>query len=111
MYEPVAPFEVVTAASTEPPMPNRVSLPSMLPPGWASLATMSTPSPARCGFPRCSAHSHATRPATKSTTMTPNSSQPWRGRPTIRPKVWVSAAGSTTMASISSKFVSGVGFS
>src|SRR5262249_2590501 len=32
LYDPVAPFDVTTAARTEPPTPKRTSLPSMFPP-------------------------------------------------------------------------------
>ncbi len=33
LVEPVAPFEVVIVVKTDAPIPKRVSLPSMLPPG------------------------------------------------------------------------------
>ena len=110
LYDPVAPFEVVTAASTEPAMPNRVSLPSMLPPGCSADATVSAPRAAIRALPRCSARSHARRPPTKSVNITQKSIQPWRGRPTIRPNVCVKAAGTTAIASSVIRFVSGVGF-
>src|SRR4029450_12973597 len=96
------------AVNTEPLMPKRVSFPSILPPDCPSVSCWSTlltwP---RRGFPACSAQLHSAKPAVKSPTITPNSSHPSRGRPLMRPKVYVRAAGSTAIANISSRFVRG----
>jgi hypothetical protein len=55
---------VAEAQSAELVMPKRVSLPSMLPPGWSALAAWSTPSASSTGLPRCSA---ATQTSTSGT--------------------------------------------
>src|SRR5271165_1915533 len=62
LYDPVAPFYVTTAASTDPPTPKRTSFPSMLPP--------ESPSPPSCGGTDFSATSQTARPATNSKTIT-----------------------------------------
>ncbi len=46
---------VTVANSADCAMPKRTSLPSMLPPGCAAVAAVSTPSCARIGLPACSA--------------------------------------------------------
>ena len=46
---------VITAKSAEFAMPNRVSLPSMLPPDESAVAVWSAPAVVSSGFPRASA--------------------------------------------------------
>ena len=49
--------------------------------------------------------------ATNSTVMAARTAQPWRGSPTMRPKVMHKAAGSTKIASIWSRLLRALGFS
>ena len=91
-----------TAASAEPPTPKRTSFPSMLP----AVIPLATPA---CALD--SAQPHTSSPATNRTVIVQKITHPSRGRPTMRPKVWVNAAGITTIASSSTKLVNGVGFS
>ena len=46
---------VTVVKSAELAMPKRISLPSILPPGWSALGVMSMPSFAKAGFPAPSA--------------------------------------------------------
>src|SRR5690349_7612138 len=102
LYEPVDVFDVTTAASAEPATPKRTSLPSILPPAISR---------ANEGCVVDSAQLHTSNPEIKSAVIVQKITQPSRGRPTIRPKVWVNAAGRITIASSSIKLVNGVGFS
>ncbi len=87
-------------------MPNRTSLPSMLPPTTPAPAATST-----CGLGWASkAHASSTEPS-QSDAMTAASAYPWRRLPTIFPNVPVSANGITRSKAISSRFVNGFGFS
>ena len=102
---------VIAANRLEALMPKRASLPSMLPPGCAALATWSAPSCASNGLPCCSCAVTATTLATKIAVIAARTAQPWRGSPTMRPNMKTSAAGIRKIDSIWAKFASGVGFS
>ena len=64
LYEPVAPFEVVTAVNTDVVTPKRTSLPSMLPPAWAALACVLSER-GSSGLPCCSAQPQISSPTSK----------------------------------------------
>ncbi len=102
---------VTTANRLAARMPKRVSLPSMLPPGWKSVAWMSTPCAVRCGLPACSAYITTTTATTKISAIAQISAWPWRFSPANWPKEKHSAAGIRKIASICTKLVSAVGFS
>ena len=96
---------VVTAANSPPTAaPKRVSLPSMLPMAWLTPAGKS-------GLPPASPIMATTAPTTRTPAIAAKMVQPWRWLPAIRPNAQVRAKGKARMASISSQFVSGVGFS
>ena len=70
---------VVTAANrADALMPNRTSLPSMLPPACKALAVCSTPSPTHCGLPTFSAETTAITATTNITVMAARIAKPWR---------------------------------
>ena len=70
------------------------------------------PSAANCGLPRCSAQiAGVDAHQEHAVAIAANSAHPWRRSPAILPNVWVSAAPIAKIASISSRLVSGVGFS
>src|SRR5579872_1465213 len=76
-----APHEVpvVTVAKRdELTMPNRTSLPSMLPPGLSDDATTSTPSLAWIGLPRASARYEVVTPAKNRMYIAAQIAHPWR---------------------------------
>ena len=83
------PFEaevVAVAHRAEFAIPNRTSLPSMLPPAWRSLAWWSTPSDASVQ-PRCSATTQTASRPTKTIVIAARTAQPWRVSPTMTPNV------------------------
>jgi hypothetical protein len=111
---PTAPSPDAVAAETnsaELAMPNRCSLPSMLPPGEPAITCVLRPAWCWAGEPCASAAYIAPVPPRKITSITAYSAQPWRGRPIMRPKVTVKAAGTSSISSSSMKLVSPVGFS
>ena len=97
---------VTVAKRAEAKIPKRTSFPSMFPPAGSS------PRAIRRGFPTASACQQTRTPARKRTAMAPQTVQPWRRFPTIRPKIVGQAAdGMRKMERIWMKFASGVGFS
>ena len=106
-HELIAPVLVpVVTAPNRPPRadPNRISLPSMLPRAWSTVVGKS-------GLPWYSWFIATTAPTSRTADIAAKIVQPWRWLPAYRPKVYVSANGSSRMANISSQFVSGVGLS
>ena len=109
-----APHEasVVTVAKrAESPMPNRTSLPSMLPPVPPAVGADARPAAWWIGFPRCSATLQTTTPARKRSAIAAKTAQPCRTDPVIRPSVFVRPAPIAKIRTIWRKFVPGVGFS
>ena len=94
---------VAAANSPEAAGPNRISLPSMLPPATRRCA----------GLPGVARTPMATRRqrAIQSTNIAANTAQPWRRSLAIRPNVYGSANGITGSAQISRRFVKPFGFS
>ena len=85
-----APVEVAVvevAHRAELAIPNRTSLPSILPPDCKLLAFWLTPSAVIDGLPCCSAQTVTDRQTTKITVMAASMAQPLRVSPTILPKV------------------------
>ena len=102
---------VIVAKRAESPIPNRTSLPSMLPPVPPAVGRAATPSFWWIGFPFCSAISATNAPTKNINAIAPKTAQPCFTDPVIRPRVFVSPAPTAKMRIISRKFVPGVGFS
>src|SRR5579864_8876483 len=101
---------VTVANSAEFAIPNRVSLPSMLPPGCPLLTCWLTVAGYN-GFPRDSAQYAVVTPAKKRIAMAPHTAQPCAGEFVIRPSVYVRPADTAKIENSSIKFEYGVGFS
>jgi hypothetical protein len=101
---------VPTVISAEPSGPNRVSLPSMFPPGLTPLATWATDAGSRW-LPCSSACIETTVWTTKMMAITATRAYPWRGLPMSRPNMKMIANGSTMTNSRSNMLVKPVGFS
>ena len=86
LTEPFDADVVAVAHSAELAIPNRTSLPSMLPPDESALAVWSTPCFTSVA-PFCSATTHVTSPPTKITVMAARRTQPCRVSRTMTPKV------------------------
>ena len=78
---------VAVANSADVAMPNRVSLPSMLPPDWVAVGAVSTPSLARIGLPACSAGYVTKTPIRNMIDMAQKSAHPFRVSLTMWPNV------------------------
>src|SRR6185295_4244593 len=102
---------VTVAKSAELAMPNRHSLPSMLPPGDTALALWSAPAPSSSGLPRASAQYAVVTPARKRNAIAPQTAHTCLGDPVIWPSVKVRPAEIAKMQNIAKKFDNGVGFS
>src|SRR5450755_826183 len=104
LFTAPSPLAVPAATnSADPAVPKRCSLSCRLAPC----------SPAACiaGVPWASAAYRTPTPATNSTSMAEYSAQPWRVRPTMRPKVFVIAAGISSISRASTTLARPVGFS
>ena len=82
---PVDVAVVVAANNPEAPIPNRVSLPSMFPPGCVAEAAWSAPARATIGLPCCSAPMATATEIPQSRNITAKMAQPCRREPTMRP--------------------------
>ena len=78
---------VAVAQSAEDAMPNRASLPSMLPPMFVAVATGSAPSLDNNGLPPCSARHAAISKTTNTAVIAASSAHPSRVSPIILPNV------------------------
>jgi len=101
---------VPTVISADPSGPNRVSFPSMVPPGLSLLATWDTVAGSRW-LPCASASIETTVWPRKRMAMTAAMAYPCRGLPTSRPNMRTVANGSTMTSSRSNMLVNPVGFS
>ena len=61
----------IAANKPLPEMPKRTSLPSILPPGWSTVAAFSMPAPVSIGVPLCSGRTQSNRNSTSSEPITP----------------------------------------
>ena len=87
LTEPFEAAVVAVAHSAELATPNRISLPSMFPPGLILLCVWSTPILVNAGLPPCSDQTVTDSSATKMIVIETRIAQPWRVSPTILPNV------------------------
>ena len=82
----VAPVEVTVvtvASSAVAEVPNRASLPSILPPGCATEAPYSMPNRPNRGLPRCSSYMFKAIRGNSRSAIAASSAHPWRVSPTM----------------------------
>ncbi len=78
---------VTVANSAELAMPNRHSLPSMLPPGDSAVTDWSAPTPASSGLPLASAQYAVVTPARKRNAIAAQTAHPCLREPVMSPSV------------------------
>ena len=102
---------MLAAHSPEATGPKRISLPSMLPPGWLAVTVWVIPARLSCGLP-CDSKPTATAPPMASrVNITPKITHPNRLPLTITPRAKVDANGIRIVARSSSRSVNPLGFS